>query len=53
MLLWAARAHLGWAEALARRGNFERARSEAAHALTLAREHGYRAIEDRATPLAE
>jgi hypothetical protein len=52
MLLWAARAHLGWAEALARRGRSERARAEAAHALALAREHGYRAIELRATTLA-
>ena len=53
MLLWAARAHLGWAETLARRGNFKHARSEAARALALAREHGYKAIEDRASPLAE
>jgi hypothetical protein len=52
MLLWAARAHLGWAEALARRGKHEQARSEAAHALALAREHGYKAIEDRAVRLA-
>lgn len=51
MLLWAARAHLGWAEALARRGEHEHARSEAAHALALAREHGYRAIELRAATL--
>jgi hypothetical protein len=52
MLLWAARAYLGWAEALARRGKHEQARSNAAHALALAREHGYRAIELRAAPLA-
>lgn len=52
MLLWGARAHLGWAEALARRGKHEQARSNAAHALALAREHGYRAIELRAAPLA-
>jgi hypothetical protein len=52
MLLWAARAHLGWAEALAHRGSTERARAEAARALALAREFGYRAIEDRAATLA-
>jgi class 3 adenylate cyclase len=52
MLLWAARAHLGWAETLARRGSTENARAEAGHALALARAHGYRAIEDRAAPLA-
>jgi hypothetical protein len=52
MLLWAARAHLGWAEALARRGRHEHARAEAAHALALAREHGYGAIELRAATLA-
>jgi hypothetical protein len=52
MLLWAARAHLGWAEALARRNNFQHARSEAARALALAREHGYKAIELRAATLA-
>ena len=52
MVLWAARAHLGWAEALARRSNFQDARSEAARALTLAREHGYKAIELRAATLA-
>jgi hypothetical protein len=52
MLLWSARARLGWAEALARRGSTEHARAEAAHALALAREHGYRAIELRAATLA-
>jgi tetratricopeptide (TPR) repeat protein len=53
MLLWAARAHLGWAEALARRGDRERCREEGARALTLAREHGYGAIERRAGVLVE
>ncbi len=48
MLLWAARGRLGWAEALARRGESERATAEAFRALALAREHGYRAIESRA-----
>jgi hypothetical protein len=52
MLLWAARAHLGWAEALARRGRTEHAQSEAAHALTLARAHGYTAIAERAATVA-
>jgi class 3 adenylate cyclase len=52
MLLWAARAHLGWAEALASRGKTEHAQAEAARALALAAEHGYRAIELRAASLA-
>ncbi len=52
MLLWAARSHLGWAEALARRDSIEHARAEAAHALALARRYGYRAIEDRAATVA-
>ena len=45
MLVWAARAHLGWAEALAARGEPERAREHAARALELSREHGYGFIE--------
>ena len=53
MLLWAARAHLGWAEALAGRAETEGAQAEAARALALAREHGYRAIERRAATLVE
>ena len=52
MLLWAARARLGWAEALAGRGETEGAQAEAASALALAREHGYRAIELRAATIA-
>ena len=51
--LWAARAHLGWAEALAARGETEQARSEAARALELSREHGYGAFEPRAAALVE
>ena len=51
--LWAARAHLGWAEALARRGEAEHARSEAARALELSREHGYVLFEPRAAALVE
>jgi thioredoxin-like negative regulator of GroEL len=53
MPLWAARAHLGWAEALAGRGETERAQAEAARALELSREHGYGAIEARASVIAE
>jgi hypothetical protein len=51
MLSWAARAHLGWAEALAHRGEMKGAEREAARALELAREHGYGAIEIRAAVL--
>jgi hypothetical protein len=53
MLLWAARGRLGWAEALARRGESERASTEASRALALAREHGYEAIEHRAAAVVE
>jgi class 3 adenylate cyclase len=51
LLLWAARAHLGWAEALAARGETARAQEHAARALELSREHGYGAFEGRATAL--
>ena len=47
LLLWAARAHLGWAQALAGRGDAARAREHAARALELSREHGYGAFEGR------
>jgi class 3 adenylate cyclase len=53
LLLWAARAHLGWGEALARRGERTRAEEEAGRALALAREHGYGAVERRAGLLVE
>ena len=53
LLLWAARAHLGWAEALAGRGDAARAREHAARALELSREHGYGAFEERAAALVE
>jgi hypothetical protein len=53
MLLWAARAHLGWAEALAGRGETDRAHTEAARALELSRERGYGAIEARAAAIVE
>ena len=49
--LWAARSELGWAEALAERGETERAREHAARALELAREHGYGAFEPRAAAI--
>jgi predicted ATPase/class 3 adenylate cyclase len=53
MLVWAARAHLGWAEALAVRGESERAREHAARALELSREHGYGIFEQRAAEIVE
>ena len=53
MLLSAARAHLGWAEALAARGDAARAREHAARALELSREHGYGLFEERAAALIE
>ncbi|HUC59093.1 MAG TPA: AAA family ATPase [Streptosporangiaceae bacterium] len=52
MPLWAARSHLGWSENLARRGERQRAQSEASRALELAQEHGYGAFEARARELA-
>ncbi len=51
MTLWAARAHLGWAEALATRGDAARAREHATRALELSREHGYGLFEARAEAL--
>jgi len=53
LLLFAARAHLGWAEALAGRGDAARAREHAARALELSQEHGYGAFEVRAAALVE
>jgi tetratricopeptide (TPR) repeat protein len=53
MLLWAARAHLGWAEALAARGEAERAREQAARVLELSRQHGYGLFEQRAAAIVE
>jgi hypothetical protein len=53
MMLWAARAHLGWGEALGRRGEADRARAEITRALELARQHGYGAIERRAAAQVE
>jgi class 3 adenylate cyclase/tetratricopeptide (TPR) repeat protein len=53
LLLWAAGAHLGWAEALVGRGDAARAREHAARALELSREHGYGAFEARSAALVE
>jgi tetratricopeptide (TPR) repeat protein len=49
--LWAARGHLGRAEALATRGDPARAREHATHAFELSREHGYGAFVERAAAL--
>ena len=46
-----ARSELGWAEALADRGETERAREHAARALELATKHGYGAFEPRAAAI--
>jgi hypothetical protein len=53
MPLWTARGQLGWAEALAVRGDSAAAREHAARALELSREHGYGAFESRAAALVE
>ena len=48
---WEARAELGWAEALAERGEHDRAREHAARALELSRDRGYGAFEPRAAAI--
>jgi tetratricopeptide (TPR) repeat protein len=53
MLMWAARAHLGWAEALAVRGERERACEHAQRALELSRAHGYGLFEPHAAAIVE
>jgi hypothetical protein len=53
MPIWAARGRLGWAEALAARGDPAAAREHAARALQLSREHGYGLFEPRAAALVE
>jgi class 3 adenylate cyclase len=53
MLVWAARAHLGWAEALAARGERERGYEHAASALELSRTHGYGFLEPRAAAILQ
>jgi predicted ATPase len=46
--VWEARSELGWADALAERGERDRAREHASRALELSRDHGYGAFEPRA-----
>jgi class 3 adenylate cyclase len=53
MWFWAARAHLGWAEALARRGESEGARAHASRAFELSSERDYGLIETRAAAVIE
>jgi class 3 adenylate cyclase len=53
LLLWAARSHLAWAEALAHRDAPAQAQQHGARALELSREHGYGAIERRAGAIVE
>jgi class 3 adenylate cyclase/tetratricopeptide (TPR) repeat protein len=48
---WEARSELGWAEALAERGELDRAREHASRALELSRDHGYGAFEPRAAAI--
>ena len=50
LLLWAARAHLGWAQALAGRGDGARAREHAARALELSQQHGYGSLRSAQSP---
>ena len=49
--LWSARSQLGWAEALAARGERAQAQEHARRALELARAYGYGLIETLATPI--
>jgi class 3 adenylate cyclase len=49
--LWEARSELGWAEALADRGQLEPAREHASRALELSQQHGYGAFEPRAAAI--
>ena len=50
--VWQARSELGWAEALAERGDLAPAREHASRALELSRNHGYGAFEPRAAAIA-
>jgi hypothetical protein len=52
LMLWSARSHLGWAEALADRGERAQAQPHAARALELAKANGYGLIEALAAPIA-
>jgi class 3 adenylate cyclase len=49
--VWQARSELGWAEALAERGELDRAREHASRALDVSRDHGYGAFEPRAAAI--
>ena len=49
--VWEARSELGWAEALAERGELDRAREHASRALELSRDNGYGAFEPRAAAI--
>jgi tetratricopeptide (TPR) repeat protein len=49
--VWQARSELGWAEALAERGELDRAHEHASRALELSRDHGYGAFEPRAAAI--
>jgi class 3 adenylate cyclase len=51
LLFWVARGRLAWAEALAGRGEAERASEQAARALEPAQKHAFAAIEARAAAL--
>ena len=51
--VWTARGQLGWAEALAARGDQAAAREHANRALELSREHDYGVFEPRAVALVE
>jgi hypothetical protein len=52
LMLWSARSYLGWAEALADRGERAQAQMHAARALELAHALGYGLIEQFAAPIA-
>ncbi len=52
LMLWSARSHLGWAEALADRGERAQAQTHAVRALELAHAHGYGLIARLASPIA-
>ena len=51
LLVWAARTHLGWAEALVERRDTDKAREHAAQALELSRQQGYHLFEPGASAL--
>jgi class 3 adenylate cyclase len=53
LTLWTARTHLGWAEALAERGDTTGAHEHATRALELSREHGNARVATRAAALVE